>query len=338
MGQRANLIIIENREYSLYYSHWCANTLTKDLFWGAELAIEFVRLQREVDESGWLDDVWAEGAAVIDCDKCVLLLFGGEDLRYDVQLRRVYLEMLRRVWQSWEVRWAYEGIAEIADYVGYPRANVLSEKEEDASPSLSPPEKRDWTEVVGSFQLSGRLRLYRLNEDLENYLMVGANIITQCEEFSGLEILYLDEWREGDFPNAGFHIDTNAKTLEYWSANDLPGIPDRVAAKWDGWHVTWHLDNYEFQIDATAGKLRFPTSSIEELQTQLKGMLLNEYGHSPVDTLLRIAEENREKGEEVTINQWALRDDRLELDEIDRQRIFNLALGDRVPDSQIIFE
>jgi hypothetical protein len=323
MGQRANLIIIENREYSLYYSHWCANTLTKDLFWGAEHAIEFVRLQREVDESGWLDDVWAEGAAVIDCDNRVLLLFGGEDLLYDVPLRRVYLGMLRRVWESWEVRWAYEGIAEIADYVGYPRVNVLSEKEDDACPYLSPPEEVDWTEIVGSFQLSDKLMLYPLNEYIEDFLMAGANIISQCEECSGLEILYLE-----DFPNAGFHIDTNAKTLEYWSANDLPGIPDRIAAKWDGWHVTWHHDRYEFQLDATAGKLRFPTSSIEELQTQLKEMLLSEYGQSSVDTLLKIAEEEREKGEEVTINRLALRDDRLEVDKIDRQRIFELALGD----------
>lgn len=148
MGQRANLIIVENREYSLHYSHWCANTLTRDLFWGPEHARDFIQVQRAVDESGWLDDVWAEGAAVLDCDNHVLLLYGGEDVLYDVPLRRVYLQMLRRVWREWEVRWAHEGIAEIADYVGYPRHRVLSANDDISRSlgSLSPPAQQDWTD------------------------------------------------------------------------------------------------------------------------------------------------------------------------------------------------
>ena len=66
MGHRANLIIVENETYTLYYSHWCVNTITRDPFWGPDHAIRFFRAQREVDESGWLDDVRAEGGAVID--------------------------------------------------------------------------------------------------------------------------------------------------------------------------------------------------------------------------------------------------------------------------------
>lgn len=60
MGQRANLIIIRNNTYE-YYSHWCANTLPVDLFWGEVYAVKFVEMQTLVDESGWLDSVWAEG-------------------------------------------------------------------------------------------------------------------------------------------------------------------------------------------------------------------------------------------------------------------------------------
>src|SRR5262245_59489595 len=128
MGQRANLILIEGDKQTIYYNHWCANTLDKDLFWGPDFATSFFRIQREVYETGGLDDVWAEGGAILDRDNNVLLLFGGGDLRYDVPIRRVWLQMLRRVWQGWEIRWAYEGIADMADYVGYPRDNVLSGK------------------------------------------------------------------------------------------------------------------------------------------------------------------------------------------------------------------
>ncbi len=317
MGQRANFIIIQNHEYQLYYSHWGANTLTKDLFWGVEHAISFVRLQREVGDSGWLDDIWGEGAAVIDCDNNVLLLFGGEDLLYDVPLRRTYLDLLHRTWDSWEIRWADEGIAEIADYVGYPRIKVLSKQEEDANCSLSPPEERDWTDIVGSFQLSdGKLRLYPLDGDVECYLLTGANLVTQCEHSSSL-----DEWHVASFPNGGFHVDVAARTLEYWSGKDLPGIPERVAAKWMGWNITWHGDNYEFQLNATAGKLQFATRSQELLQTQLKDMLLGEYGKNPVDTIIEIA---RKEGAEI--NSWALENPRLEVAPSERQRIVTFAL------------
>ena len=327
MGQRANLIIIENDKYSLYYSHWCANTLPRDLFWGAEHAIDFVRIQREVDESGWLDDVWAEGAAVIDCDNRVLLMYGGEIEIYDIPLRRVYLEMLGYVWSMWEVRWAYEGIADIADYVGYPRFKVLSESEDDAASSLSPPEEKDWTEIVGSFRLAdGSLQIYPLVGEVEYYLFAGQSLLQQCQFTRGEESLNLDEWLECNFPKGGFHIDLVAQTVDYWTATEIPDIPNRVRAIWSGWNVIWHRDRYEYQLDATAGMLRFPHQSKEQIQAQLKNMLLSNYGHSPVDNILKIIEENGKEGKAAEVNPLALRDDRLEIDLSQRNKIFNEAM------------
>ena len=86
MGQRANLILVEKGKYQLFYSHWCANTLPRDLFWGPDHAQAFIRIQRPVGDSGWLDDVWAEGGAILDIDRKCLLLYGGEDILYDVPL------------------------------------------------------------------------------------------------------------------------------------------------------------------------------------------------------------------------------------------------------------
>jgi len=126
MGHRANLIIATNERYDLFYSHWAANTLPQDLFWGPDHAMAFIRVQRHVDESGWLDDIWAEGGAVLDQTNRCLTLFGGEDIRFDVPLRRIYLELLGKVWKGWQVRWAHNGIVDLADYVGYPRDKVWS--------------------------------------------------------------------------------------------------------------------------------------------------------------------------------------------------------------------
>jgi hypothetical protein len=61
---------MEGRNYQLFYSHWCANTLPRDLFWGPNHAAAFIRIQRAVDEdTGWLDEVWAEGGALLDFDR-----------------------------------------------------------------------------------------------------------------------------------------------------------------------------------------------------------------------------------------------------------------------------
>ena len=75
MGQRANLAIGNANGYELYYSHWCANTLPRDLFWGPNHALNFISQQLQVDQTeGWLDTIWAEGGAVIDIETNTFLL------------------------------------------------------------------------------------------------------------------------------------------------------------------------------------------------------------------------------------------------------------------------
>jgi hypothetical protein len=140
MGQRANLILIERGQREMYYTHWRANTLDRDLFWGPDHAARFIRAQQA--RTHWLDEVWAEGGAVLDRDAHVLLMFGGEDVRIDVSLRRVYLDLLRHVWSGWDVRWAYEGIADVADYVGHPREAVLTNEFDPAKSRLTWPRRR----------------------------------------------------------------------------------------------------------------------------------------------------------------------------------------------------
>ncbi len=329
MGQRANFAIVENRTYTLYYSHWCANTITRDLFWGPDHALRFIRAQRKVDESGWLDSVWAEGGAVCDLDNHVLLLFGGEDIQYDVPLRRVYLAMLHRAWSPWTIRWAYEGIADIADYVGYPRVKVLNKFEDDElRTSLAPPQQREWTDIVASFRLAdGRLRFYPLAGCLEWFLLSGANLAKEFKPSSGLESLPLDEWLGDDFANGGFHIDTGAKTLDFWAADPLPGIPDLLSALWTGWKVNWHQDNFEAQLNASEGSLRLPNRTVEALQKNVKDILLRKARRSSVEAIQDISASLRREGQDVKINPWALREDSLEPTVEERRRIVAAAIG-----------
>lgn len=292
--------------------------------------MEFIRIQRKLDESGWLDDIWAEGGAVLDCDDRVLLLFGGEDIKFDVPLRRTYLEMLRRVWSGWEIRWAFEGIAEIADYVGYPRARVLSEETNSdwSLASLLPPEEEDWTDIVGSVRtLDGRLLLFPLAGFVENYLLAGPSLELLAHQSQAIEQVPLDEWIPDGFPTGGFHIDSGEKRISYWATKDIPGIPRLISEKWSGWTVEWKRDEFESQLNFTEGRIRFPERSVEMLRDQVRKMLWHDAQHSPVETLLEFTGKEQEEGKNVQINPWALRDDRLKLDLKERQRIIAEVLG-----------
>ncbi|AWB43474.1 hypothetical protein DCC85_04045 [Paenibacillus sp. CAA11] len=37
MGQRANLALVQDKSYELYYTHWGASDLPRSIFWGARL-------------------------------------------------------------------------------------------------------------------------------------------------------------------------------------------------------------------------------------------------------------------------------------------------------------
>ena len=303
-------------------------TLPRDLFWGPKHAEAFIRIQRPVDESGWLDDVWAEGGALLDLGRKHLLFFGGEDLLYHVPLRRTYFELLAKVWHRWTIRWAYEGIADLADYVGYPREKVLSKGEQDFTDGLlTPPVEKDWTDLVASARLEdGNLRLYPLAGDVASYLSCGPKLADNIRTTEGLRRLRLDEWTT-EFPTGGFHVDLSGQRLEFWSARAEPDIPNRVATAWPGWKTLWLRDAFERQLERAEGSLRFPLLDRAALLDWCRKILLVETTKSPVDTVKMLVERDREQGKDVQVNSWALRHDRLELPTEERRAILDEAVS-----------
>jgi len=329
MGQRANLILVEAEEYQLYYNHWCANTLPSDLFWGPEHGIEFVRLQREVDESGWLDEIWAEGGAVVDIDEQFLLLYGGEDVLFDVPLRRMFLELMAKTWKGWTIRWAHEGIADIADYVGYGRDQVLTASgDEFDDVTLTPPEDRDWTELVASVRFDdGALRFFPLAGIEQDFLFSGPALFENVRVTDGLPRLNLAEWTS-NFPKGGFHVDLAARRLDFWSASHSTGILDRVGGAWPGWESQWHFDRYESQLKLAGGLLQFPEPQRQPLLLRCREILLHEVNTSGLNSLLAMRDQADEEGKPIEINPFALRDDRLAISREKRIAILDRAAAE----------
>lgn len=326
MGHRANLVIVENGDYTLYYSHWCANRLEQHLFWGPEPALQFMRMQDQVDRSRWLNTVWAEGGAVLDRDHHVLLFFGGEDVRYDIPLRRAFLDMMRRVWSGWEIRWAYEGIADIAEYAGHSRTDLIVERERFGLPSLkAPPAEWNWIDTAGSMRRTdGSIALYPLGGEVENYLAEGPRLVEQLGEAKGRDDLSLDDMME--FPCGGFHIDVAKRTVDFWGAKMPPRIAQEITTAWSDWKVHWHQDHFESQLELTAPYLTFPCRSEASLKERLRATLLADSNSSPVDWLRDIVKTKEDAGHDVEVNPSALHDERLEMSRATRERILAIAL------------
>ena len=147
MGQRCNLFVLSKGRIDVYYDHWAANRLDHELFWGPELALAFVRqgnVSREDARPGeisgdeLLDDVWAEGGALIDLDGRRLLWFGGDDILYELEEHLVHLDLMRRAWGGWRVDWAAEGMTALARAVGVPDRDVITRGVEEAGRLIEP--------------------------------------------------------------------------------------------------------------------------------------------------------------------------------------------------------
>ncbi|NGP59181.1 hypothetical protein FLT15_12690 [Paenibacillus thiaminolyticus] len=180
MGQRANLIVVRNGSYQMYYTHWCANTLPRDLFWGPEEALAFIESQQLTEE--WLDDRWAEGGVIIDLDQNVLLWYGGEDIMYDVPLRRQLFALMQPFWSGWELRWAKAGIVGMANYLNYPLEHVRSvEYAADLPAIIEPDSKGGFIRIIASIVFpDGELRIFPLSGTFDEYALAGPSSLIQA--------------------------------------------------------------------------------------------------------------------------------------------------------------
>jgi hypothetical protein len=304
MGQRCNLVITTGTTYELYYSHWRANTLDADLFWGPDPALAFVRRQRSVAEgAAWLDTGWAEGGAVIDPDRRRLCWWGG-DVVCDVDLRRLLLARMAQTWAGWEVRWASRGIFDLAEYVGEPSSTVRGPEPEAREPRLEPPDQPDWVDCVLSVRhADGRLRFFQLAHSVRDQLWDCAGVVHGAEKLGGVASCDLRSLREP--LQGGAHLDVASRTATWWSARHEPWS-ELLASRNEGWTMNWVQDRYEVHPALAGPQLVLPDPALRDLEGTLRSILLRpETDHSDVVPALVAAR----PGHTVEVNPFALRDD-----------------------------
>jgi hypothetical protein len=273
MGSRANLVILRDGGMERYYTHRDAQLLDVVLFWGPALALAWIR-EQSPNEGPWLDIVWAEGGVVIDPVHQTVLWWGGDGLVFDVPEQRVVLALMRQLWQGWEVRWAHEGVADLADAVGAPRADLLATRPpQDSGAPLSPPDDPDGVDTV--------LSVRRVDHSTAHFPLGAMNIervlfaqnLLSAADFGGGT--HLDLRRHTSFPTGGAVVDVARRTVSFWSAPDVPDAEALVCKQCPGWQVAWHRDRYESQLEAVDG-LTFPDIDVAAVLARLRARLVNE--------------------------------------------------------------
>jgi hypothetical protein len=296
MGQRANLVIVQHQDWRLYYDHWCANRLDTEMFWGPDLAAEFIE-QREPLSDGdqWLDEVWCEGAAVLDEDRKVLVWYGGEDIMYDILYRRAFLELMKCQWQGWEIRWAVGGIVEVGAYLGLPASNFLVDRNPEAGYQVLAeyPEENNTLVTVRQQGRCLAARVYGNAEALELGPSQLGMLLAAERETSLL-------WN-GEMPEGGLHIDMDAQSLYYWRADPAAGIEDRVGFSWSGWQTFWLGDRFEEHIRLAAIDIRLPQRDLADLQRSVLHSLRDNFTHLASNPARRLAPS---LGTTTQINPW----------------------------------
>lgn len=274
MGHRANLVIVENQETSLYYSLWDAVSLPRHLFWGPEQGIQFVRNCEPWCEDGWLDELSCEGGCLIDIDKQVLMLYGGWHIQHEIPLRRIYLELLQQSWSDWKIQWAHRGLQEIRQYLGLASQEDPMQADELLALSLNAPEDFHWIKIVVTVNGQDGMRHYPQDNDLSLFLRRGP-ILTQ-------EARQCDSFRELDLSQSvahaiqgGLFIEETQQKLYYWSSEPIPNH-EQVQEFWKGWELIWLKDHYETHLEMAGKSLHFPKFEEQTLLDHLSLELLSE--------------------------------------------------------------
>lgn len=333
MGERANYVIKQGERVHLYYSHWGAQTITRDLFWGPEHARRFIRVQESVSNSdGWLDLAWAEGGALLDEDARHLIFFGGEVLEFNIPIRRVFMDWLDRAWEGWTTEWAEEGIEAIARAAGCEAVTVLPKNPFTPDLSLRCSLDNDTILTLLSVQRGRQLVVVALENHLVDILVGGPDWILS-QELEGPSSIDASRFTiDNPTPWAGVHLDPEQKKILCWSESRPFVGWHKIKPLWAGrgWEFSYCGGRFEAQEEITNGQVQFLHPDPEVYRDGLIWHLLDDstsLGPQTIEFILGL----RDEGHEVEVNPHATSDVRTSVPIPVRSQILRKILGGPLP-------
>ncbi|MFK0158663.1 hypothetical protein ACIQVK_42170 [Streptomyces sp. NPDC090493] len=248
MGARAQYVVVENGAWQRYYSHWAANRVVDDLLPGPAAATRCFRANREIDE--WLDDVWCEGAALVDHDRRVLLWFAFVDSWDDYVAARA---VLARTWPGWDVRFAHDGMGDLTHHLGLGRDLTRTPgwfETFEPSGFQGTEDTTPWSVV--SVRLSdGGVRAWGSCWEPVAHVAGGPGLIDLIAASPATPV-------PTAMPCGGVHFDPQAHTVSLWAVQTVTGVPGWPLPGWEDWVLDFHGDDHTRQAGLLPADFRFP--------------------------------------------------------------------------------
>ncbi|WP_433479407.1 hypothetical protein ACQPZP_21610 [Spirillospora sp. CA-142024] len=280
MGARANFALIDEDGLRLHYSHWGADRVCSALVAGPVAAGRFISAQHRCDDPSrdWLDDAWAEGGAVVDHTARNLVFYGGQ-LLLELPCKRVFLALLALTWPGWTVRWAYDGIGDLAAAAGVARSVVRRPDEEERVMPGETETDLEWEVHLLTVRAAGETTAYPLFSEAHTAWQ-GPGLLERPPS-GGRSRLDLPTT-----PASGLHVDVAARTAGVWLGACSTGLVPELDGLWPGWRVEFWEDRYEEQIARCGGAVTVPDPDPPAALDGLISGIARERGHDPVPGML----------------------------------------------------
>jgi hypothetical protein len=289
MGARVNYVLIEGEVISVYYSKWGAQSVPTVVIDGPEATLAYIRDEGPTTES-LMDDIWAEGGILLDMDRHALLFFGGENIMFSPPWQRIFLRMVRHVWQGWSIAWAGRGIIDLASYPGVAEflridpSSLIKRNERVidqpfAEAKIRNPHEKPWAYTVITVTWEdGRVCDYTFDSALDGYLLLGPGLLDVLRERE-TDNLPREEPDDDSLPREGTYIDTVSQAMWVWHYRPVYSAkPERIAQIWSGWNVNEHFEGLGRQVALSGRSPALVAAPYEQVEAELVGDLM--HGHN----------------------------------------------------------
>ncbi|MFF7459234.1 hypothetical protein [Kitasatospora sp. NPDC008115] len=263
MADRANFVVVRGSgEYELYLSRFGAVGIDLDLLVGPAGTLAMVR--RLSADDRWLDDVFCQGAALLDLGRKVLLLFAWEGPSVGLRHRAATLELLRQAWAGWEVRWAYDGNADLRTYLGLDPEHVRDRDGGTSAGALLEPDDEGLAEPdpMAAVVTVGSDRCFVVATAGDHPVREGSALLDRLVGAPEHGVCRVAA-------EAGVHVDPLRRRVGWWvlgSAAEAYEMPRR----WPGWTVEFWEDRWEEHVRAAGGRFRPPAVDRERALAEVR--------------------------------------------------------------------
>lgn len=332
MGSRACFVVVSDAGVELYHDHWAAQGLTHDLLLdGPDESLARFRSmvpRNATSPADWLDDVWAEGGAVMDLRTQKLRWF---DSAFEGMRPRLAGHLLERTWPGWKSIWAPEGLrgffpidglAEVEHEVRSPARRATSRPIEDLGlvATVESAERRVAADSILSVRRGdGGVRSVALGVMLDVVSELRAEwVVDHVGRASPRSALRADGrgsvdersagaspgGQGGAWPHQGMLVDLAIRQVTWWSQGSEADLASAFAINWPGFTVETRGDDYEWhEREARIGGTQPPLAVM--LQEERAALVRAADRRSAVDPTASVVARLREAGHHVVVGRGA---------------------------------